>query len=214
MIDFLLNKNNIKCVVLDAMGVIYQVGDDVGELLIPFLKSKGCLLSENKIQEAYIKCSRGEISSLEFWNEMGITNESLTIDHEYVNLHKLTEGIADFLIFLKNKGIRTACLTNDVNEWSILLRKNFNLEQYISYWLVSGEIGIRKPDKQIYLSLLKTLELKPEECLFIDDRLGNVNAAKNLGFHSIQYVGNMKFDIKEIRNEQIITNFQEIKKCL
>lgn len=49
----------------------------------------------------------------------------------------------------------------------------------------SHEIGMRKPDKEIYDYVLKDLNLKPEEVLFIDDTQQNIVAAKALNWNTI-----------------------------
>ena len=50
----------------------------------------------------------------------------------------------------------------------------------------SCEVHINKPDPKIYKALLDKYSLKAEECVFIDDRLENVQAAFALGFAGIQ----------------------------
>ena len=52
--------------------------------------------------------------------------------------------------------------------------------------VASCEVHINKPDPKIYKALLDKYSLKAEECVFIDDRLENVQAAFALGFAGIQ----------------------------
>jgi putative hydrolase of the HAD superfamily len=49
---------------------------------------------------------------------------------------------------------------------------------------LSHEINFRKPDAEIYEYVLEQHDLKPKECLFIDDTKENTEAAKNLGIHT------------------------------
>jgi putative hydrolase of the HAD superfamily len=49
----------------------------------------------------------------------------------------------------------------------------------------SHEMGMRKPDPEIYLKVLHETGFKPQECLFIDDNLENISAASSLGLHTI-----------------------------
>ena len=49
----------------------------------------------------------------------------------------------------------------------------------------SHEIGMRKPDADIYNYVLEDLKLKPSEVLFIDDTQKNIDAAKDLGWNCI-----------------------------
>lgn len=44
-----------------------------------------------------------------------------------------------------------------------------------------------KPDKQIYQCLLKRYNLKPEECLFVDDLENNTKATSELGIHAFTF---------------------------
>ncbi|MFR3313439.1 MAG: HAD family hydrolase [Alphaproteobacteria bacterium] len=52
---------------------------------------------------------------------------------------------------------------------------------------VSYELGLLKPDKAIYQSVLEKLNAKPEEVIFIDDKRENVEAAKSLGINGIVF---------------------------
>lgn len=53
--------------------------------------------------------------------------------------------------------------------------------------VVSGEEGLIKPDPAIYKLLLDRYNLDPEESVFIDDRIENVEAAQALKFHGIHF---------------------------
>ena len=49
----------------------------------------------------------------------------------------------------------------------------------------SHEMNLRKPDAEIYRAVLDDLGIKPEETLFIDDTQANIQAADNLGIHTL-----------------------------
>lgn len=53
--------------------------------------------------------------------------------------------------------------------------------------LISYEIGASKPDPRAYQILLDRLKIAPDQCIFIDDRIENVEAACALGIHGILY---------------------------
>ncbi len=52
-----------------------------------------------------------------------------------------------------------------------------------TYW--SFKIGCRKPDNEPYLHVLNENNLVPEETLFIDDSIQNIETAKNLGIKTV-----------------------------
>jgi putative hydrolase of the HAD superfamily len=45
-----------------------------------------------------------------------------------------------------------------------------------------------KPGKRIYEILLEKYQLKPEECIFIDDTLANIKSAEELGIKGVHYL--------------------------
>ena len=49
---------------------------------------------------------------------------------------------------------------------------------------LSHEIGLRKPNPEIFEFVLEQHDLRPEECLFIDDTAEHVESAASLGFHT------------------------------
>lgn len=84
----------IKNIVFDVMGVIFKVGDDTNELLVPFLQKINNSLSRSFINEKYIDASLGEISSKDFWFSMGISESSIKkteIQYLKVNFEMITQ---------------------------------------------------------------------------------------------------------------------------
>ncbi len=55
----------------------------------------------------------------------------------------------------------------------------------------SGPIGLAKPSRAIYEHLLHRFHLTAEECLFIDDNVGNIAAAKAVGIHGYLFDGDV-----------------------
>lgn len=91
------------------------------------------------------------------------------------------------LIFdLKNKGITVAALSN-VSEPFAKHHYKFGHYKNFDYLFLSHEIGSRKPEKQIYLHALKTVGVKPEESIFIDDNIICIEGAKKIGMHTIHF---------------------------
>lgn len=62
---------------------------------------------------------------------------------------------------------------------------------------VSSDYLMLKPDLEIYQTFLSKYNLKGEECLFIDDRLENVEGAKMAGIQAVQYFGSFEPIVKD-----------------
>lgn len=54
--------------------------------------------------------------------------------------------------------------------------------------VISAEIGIAKPDARIYQAAMQNLQVLPNESVFLDDTLKNVEAAQNIGMHAIHFL--------------------------
>ena len=66
--------------------------------------------------------------------------------------------------------------------------------------LLSHEIGLRKPNSDIYEYSLRVLKANPETTIFIDDAPGNVQAASQVGIHGITSVSpeRLKDELKQL----------------
>jgi 2-haloacid dehalogenase len=53
--------------------------------------------------------------------------------------------------------------------------------------VISGRVGLVKPDPAIYNLLLDKIGKPPGECLFIDDSQANIQQAKQMGFVTIHF---------------------------
>ncbi|MCV6609132.1 MAG: hypothetical protein OIF55_00005, partial [Amphritea sp.] len=119
----------MKCIVLDAMGVIFKAADDVAELLVPFVKESGGELDEAKINDAYLSASLGHISADDFWLQVGLDS---SMEDSYLSRYELVAGLDEFLDLASDKEIPIWCLSNDVGRWSKKLRESFNLDIYLN----------------------------------------------------------------------------------
>ena len=63
----------------------------------------------------------------------------------------------------------------------------FGLRDYFDVFFSSCYVGYWKPDPEIYQLALNVVQRDPAECVFIDDRAANVEAARQLGICGIQF---------------------------
>jgi len=174
----------MSCLVLDAMGVIFKSADDVAELLIPFISEKTGCSDDETIQSAYIEASLGKIDPDEFWAQVNMPPES---ENDYLSRHSLNPGVLDLLAFAKENKVPVWCLSNDVGRWSNKLRSNLGIEAYLAGSVISGDVGVRKPDRKIYEILVNQCDYKLDDLLFLDDREKNVIAARDIGIETVLY---------------------------
>jgi FMN phosphatase YigB (HAD superfamily) len=177
-------KPDSNVLVLDAMGVIYEVGDDVADLLVPFIRENRGTIDAAAIDAAYLEASLGKISAFEFWTRVGVSPE---LEDRYLSRFLLSNGLDELLTGAVKHFERVVCLSNDVSEWSRKLRRSFDLERSFHGWYISGDLGCRKPDAAIFQAMLDDLAVDSSRVYFIDDRLKNLQAAAALGIQSVYY---------------------------
>src|SRR5262249_29163248 len=97
---------------------------------------------------------------------------------------KETVGI---LAELKKAGHNLYALSNWSAETFPHARKRFQFFDWFDGAVISGEIGLVKPNREIFDFLLEKAGRRAEECVFIDDSLTNVAAASELGFDVIHF---------------------------
>jgi FMN phosphatase YigB (HAD superfamily) len=181
--------------VLDAMGVIFKSADDVGELLIPFIAENSESIDEEVIQSAYLEASLGKINPDEFWNRVDVASE---LEDEFLSRHSLNPCIKELLSLTEDNGISVWCLSNDVGRWSNKLRKNLGIEKFLNGSIISGDVGVRKPDKEIYEILIHSIGCKVEDVLFVDDREKNVIASHDAGIETVMF--NPEIGFTDVKN--------------
>jgi glucose-1-phosphatase len=67
------------------------------------------------------------------------------------------------------------------------IQENYPVLQHFSYFVLSYQVGSRKPEKGIYEHLLQQAGIPPEQILFIDDKMPFVVAARELGIQAWQF---------------------------
>lgn len=171
----------MKAIVLDMYGVIVkQTGDD----FVPYVQQIFPHLSDEEICTPWFKADIGEISSLEVWKAIGFQGDLDKIEKDYLDTIELSDGLIDFIEKVRNK-YKLAIISNDSSRWSKYLREKFDINRYFDVISISGDLKIKKPDERIFLYTIEKLGVNAEDCFYVDDRRGNLGAAKKVGMYPI-----------------------------
>ena len=166
------------------MGVLYREGSDIAEILIPFAREMGSTASDEVIRAKARAMSLGRLAPVELWKSLGIEGDPDELDDLYLSRHQLNPGVVKFLRELRDRGIRVACITNDSTTWANKLIVRHSLDGLIDPWIISGAVGVRKPDAPIYEVLRRVTAEPASSILVVDDELDNLDAARELGFRT------------------------------
>lgn len=137
---------------------------------------------------------RGELSEAEFIARLerelggGRTLAGMT-DVYFEHLERNHEMI-DLVADLRDRGLRTALLTNNVREWEARWRSMLpELDEIFEVVVDSAFVGMRKPEHGIYHLTVERLGggLRSEDCVFVDDIALNCDAAREVGMRAVLF---------------------------
>lgn len=106
------------------------------------------------------------------------------LDFSYILFEK--SDTAEYLKSLKEEGYNIYLLS-DLSKESFGYNSSMEFFNYIQGGIYSFEVGSTKPDDNNYERLLKDFNLIPDETIFIDDRLKNIEAANKFGIHGVLF---------------------------
>ena len=105
---------------------------------------------------------------------------------EAVTYQEQVAPTAELIAELKAAGYRLFVLSNMSKDYIEFLRE-MPVFQHFDGEIVSCEVGLIKPEREIYNLLLDRYNLVPEQTMFIDDRKPNVDAAAEVGIHPFHF---------------------------
>jgi putative hydrolase of the HAD superfamily len=147
-------------------------------------------------EPAFFLLEKGLISEGEFYGRMlknlrDYTGKDIQFPQDPVEVRRMLFGAIrrndDMIAAAVRIGAhyKTAILTNNVKEWTDWREW---VEAHIFDLIVdSSEVGMRKPEPEIYLLTCDKLGVKPERAAFVDDIPTNIEGAAAVGLHAIQF---------------------------
>ena len=93
----------------------------------------------------------------------------------------------EILAELRATGVRLLALTNWSAETFPLARPRYPFLEWFDGIVVSGEVGLAKPDVRIFQHLVERHGLDPATTVFIDDSIPNVEAARGIGLIALHF---------------------------
>lgn len=146
---------------------------------------------ERVFRELEYPYETGRITPAQFWTDL---RRRLGVDMpieeiQAVMLHScdLSDKEVLNLILELRKKFKTILLSNNYEDLFAHTKKLYDLEKYFDFTFSSSSIGFKKPEREAYEHVLKTLDAKPEEVVFIDNKEKNIVGANDLGIKTIHF---------------------------
>ena len=116
-----------------------------------------------------------------FAERLGLDDATDLIDSMFRGM-KPSEPMVAAVRAARDSGIRTGLVSNS---WSTSHYDRALLTELFDAVVISAEVGLHKPQPEIYLLASKRLGLEPEQCVFIDDLRENCAGAEAVGMTAI-----------------------------
>lgn len=190
-----MDKKGLKHIIFDFGGVLLPINP---QLTIDKFRQSGvtnieAFYSEQAQHGLFDKLECGLLSPGEFYNELrklGLDLSDKQIEEAWNEL--LLEFPAhkkeDLALLREEYSLYLLSNTNEIHymRYAADFQKKFKepLRSLFKQTYFSFEVGMRKPNKDIYEYVLGNSGLKAEETLFVDDRAENLEAPKALGMHT------------------------------
>jgi len=191
----------IKGVIYDMDGVLVDSEPLYHEFEYMFFKNLGANVTVDYFDK-YVGCSlENTINGVcADFNITTIPKESIMkifskgaelIYSDNPKLH-MCEGVVDWLEFFKSNNYPLIVASSTYREKVEISLDRFNLKQYFAKYICGDEVKKAKPDPEIFLKACEELNLKPSECLVIEDSENGIKAAKEAGCLAIGFLNKGK----------------------
>jgi epoxide hydrolase-like predicted phosphatase len=181
----------IKVVIFDLGGVLFTNGT---KQFITFL-SQQYNLDRELVKDVLdgdlgSQYREGKINRDTFWKQtlekLKINVDIDRLEEQWINGYELIAGTKD-IIFELNKQYKVYYLSDNVRERVEKINNRYNFLQWFEDGIFSHEVGVRKPNPEIYKYALQKINVEPHEAIFIDDKPSALAPAHEMGMKTILF---------------------------
>lgn len=175
---------------------------DIGNVIIHFDFSKAarrlapfCTVGPETALERVASLTdpleRGELSVEEFVSEaskrIGFSGSSTQFLEAFEDIFELNQPVVDWIGVLEERGYPLHLLSNTNAIHVPFFESTYPVFEAFTGRIYSHEVGVMKPDPEIYQKAIEKLELDPATTIYLDDRPENIIGGNEAGLQSILY---------------------------
>ena len=188
-------KRFLRLLVVDAHGVIVRPIEPLEELLLPMIRSEiakvagvdGADIDKQFIVRQYHALVLGRITPDEFWSDVGLGPVMPQVETKYLASYRIVPGLHSFLDSLTNKGLPVVVVSNHPRHWGERLKRMGQLEETVSLWLTSGEVGAALPSPSLLEAARRKMSVSQYDCLYLSGNVASLDAARELGMSTAYF---------------------------
>jgi phosphoglycolate phosphatase len=213
-----------EMILFDLDGTLVDSVPDLSRCINQMLEKLGLTRQEEERIRLWVGNGVSKLVSRSIYHSSGINPEPAQLDQAlsifdslyFKNSHRYSTiypGVIDFLNFLKTTNIKTGCVTNKAERFTLPLLKKLKLDHFFETIICGDTVARMKPDALPLLTAAKNMSILPEDSLMVGDSISDVNAAKNAGFDivCVSYGYNHGVDISLAQPDAVIDSLIELK---
>ena len=182
-------ENKYSTVFFDWSGVVADdSGDDFIDLSLRDIGATDLQIREI-IKNEFSQFMLGQISENKYWDKLK-NNYGLNVDDSHIGYFNNWQGIKpniyiiELVYKLKSNGFKIGLISNIISPVRDII-KQFGYYDVFDEAILSCEVGLLKPQKEIYELALHRMDTIAQESIFIDDKKSNLDTANAMGFATL-----------------------------
>ncbi len=194
----------IRAIIFDVGDVILRETDHVRrfEWEKRLGLARGQLTRLVQDSEPAAHAASGEVSERQVWEAVGAqlgldTAQISELQRDFWSSEQLDTTLVQFIQSLRPR-YKIGILSNAWSDARYFHNTKFKMNTWVEAAVYSAEVKLLKPDPRIYQIVLDQLEVPASECVFVDDKPVNIEAAQALGMQGV-LCRNTQQTIDEIR---------------
>jgi putative hydrolase of the HAD superfamily len=204
-----MNKRDIKAIVFDYGGVIELASPESKDFFegiakicnTPIVDFRNLYFERNHLNNIHDQSQKETLLSIV--RDLAPKQTALAEATQYIDDFEagkvLNTELITIIKTLREQGYPLALLSNYTSTLRDKLAKH-TLGDLFDHIIISSEVGMQKPDPEIFYRTFKDLGIQPEEAIFIDDSLKSLSTATEVGYYPIRFIDNQKLlhDLKNL----------------
>lgn len=184
---------SIRAVIWDLGGVIVRTEDKGPRTAL----AERCGLTYKEIDELVfntetaVLASIGKISELAHWEQvcrkLNLPAEQVAeVQAAFWGGDRVDTRLVEYIRSLRPR-YQTALLSNAWASMRDYLTNQWRIVDAFDHVFISAERGLSKPDREIYQLVIEEMGIAPEEGVFVDDFVENIEGARAAGLHGVHF---------------------------
>ena len=201
-------KRLLRLLVVDVHGVIVRPTDPLEGLLLPVILGENPDIDPDLVRDRHRKLVLGRLTADEFWSDLGLGPIGREVETRYLSSFKLVPGLHPFLDRVASRSLPVAAVGNQPREWGLRLRRMAQLEDSVSSWLVSGDVGAALPERPLFEATRRVMSVDLYDCLYLSSVPEYLDAASDMGMATGYFAASPE-DVQETEHT-LIRGFDDI----